>query len=42
LFFLAEYLAGQEKQYVARVLNASGGDKVRAARALGIDPARIE
>jgi DNA-binding NtrC family response regulator len=39
---LAEYLAGQEKQYIARVLNASGGDKVRAARALGIDPTKME
>lgn len=39
---LADYLAGQEKLYIARVLNASGGDKVRAARALGIDPARLD
>ncbi|MES1168734.1 MAG: sigma 54-interacting transcriptional regulator, partial [Oleiharenicola lentus] len=38
---LADYLAGQEKQYVARVLHASGGDKVRAAKALGIDPTRL-
>lgn len=39
---LADYLAGQEKLYIARVLNASGGDKVRAARALGIDPSRLD
>jgi two-component system response regulator HydG len=38
---LADYLAGQEKQYVARVLHASGGDKVKAAKALGIDPTRL-
>jgi two-component system response regulator HydG len=38
---LADYLAGQEKQYIARVLNASGGDKARAARTLGIDPSRL-
>jgi two-component system, NtrC family, response regulator HydG len=39
---LADYLAGQEKQYVARVLHACQGDKVRAARALGVDPTRFE
>jgi two-component system, NtrC family, response regulator HydG len=39
---LAEYLAGQEKQYVSRVLNACQGDKARAAKALGIDPARLD
>lgn len=38
---LAAYLAGQEKQYIARVLHASGGDKVKAARTLGIDPTRL-
>jgi len=38
---LADYLAGQEKQYMARVLHASDGDKARAAKALGIDPARL-
>jgi two-component system response regulator HydG len=38
---LADYLAGQEKQYIARVLNASGGDKVRAAKTLGIDPTKL-
>jgi|CXWL01.1.fsa_nt_gi DNA-binding NtrC family response regulator len=38
---LADYLAGQEKQYVARVLNACQGDKARAAAALGIDVSRL-
>ena len=38
---LADYLAGQEKQYVARVLHASQGDKSRAAKALGIDVSRV-
>jgi len=39
---LADYLSGQERQYIARVLNASAGDKARAAKALGIDPARLD
>ena len=39
---LADYLAGQEKQYIARVLNASAGDKARAAKILGIDPKRCD
>ena len=38
---LADYLAGQEQQYIARVLHASGGDKVRAAKALDIDPTQL-
>ena len=38
---LAEYLAGQEKQYVARVLHACQGDRARAAQVLGVDPARL-
>jgi DNA-binding NtrC family response regulator len=38
---LADYLAGQEKQYVARVLHACGGDKAKAAQALGIDPTKL-
>lgn len=38
---LADYLAGQEKQYIARVLNACQGDKARAAAALKIDPSRL-
>ena len=38
---VADYLAGQEKQYIARVLNACQGDKARAAAALGIDVSRF-
>jgi len=38
---LADYLAGQEKQYIARVLHAAGGDKAKAAKALGVDMDRI-
>jgi transcriptional regulator with PAS, ATPase and Fis domain len=38
---LAEYLSGQEKQYIARVLNACQGDKNRAAKTLGIDLSRL-
>ncbi|MBI2815062.1 MAG: sigma-54-dependent Fis family transcriptional regulator [Opitutae bacterium] len=38
---LADYLAGQEKQYIARVLHACQGDKARAAAALGIDRSRL-
>ena len=38
---MADYLAGQEKQYIARVLNACQGDKARAAAALGIDVSRF-
>ena len=38
---LADYLAGQEKQYIARVLHACKGDKARAAKTLGIDASRI-
>jgi len=38
---LADYLAGQEKEYVARVLNACQGDKAKAAKTLGIDVARL-
>ena len=38
---LADYLAGQEKQYIARVLHASGGDKAKAAKVLGIDAGRL-
>jgi two-component system response regulator HydG len=39
---LADYLSSQEKLYIARVLNACQGDKARAARILGVDPARLE
>ncbi len=38
---LATYLAGQEKQYLARVLHACHGDKAAAARVLGVDEARL-
>lgn len=38
---LADYLAGQEKQYVARVLHACGGDKAKAAKVLGIEPTKL-
>ncbi|MDP2137255.1 MAG: helix-turn-helix domain-containing protein [Candidatus Didemnitutus sp.] len=38
---LSDYLAGQEKKYLARVLHACGGDKAKAAQALGIDPAKL-
>jgi two-component system response regulator HydG len=38
---LAEYLAGQEKQYIARVLHASQGDKDRAATTLGVEIGRL-
>ena len=36
---LAEYLAGQEKQYRDMVLHACHGDKVAAAKVLGVDVA---
>ncbi len=39
---LAEYLAGQEKQYLARVLHACQGDKARAALALDIEADRLD
>ena len=39
---LTDYLAGQEKQYIARVMNASAGDKTKAANTLGIDPTRLD
>jgi DNA-binding NtrC family response regulator len=38
---LADYLGGQEKQYIARVLHACQGDKARAAKTLGIDASRL-
>ncbi len=39
---LSNYLAGQEKQYIARVLIASAGNKAKAAKALGIDLKRLD
>jgi DNA-binding NtrC family response regulator len=38
---LAEFTAGQEKQYMDRVLHACRGDKAAAAKVLGIDAARL-
>ncbi len=38
---LADYLSGQEKQYIARVLHACGDDRTAAAQALGIDPSKL-
>ncbi len=38
---LAEYLAGQEKQYIDMVLHASRNDKAAAAKVLGIDISRL-
>ncbi|HVU33892.1 MAG TPA: response regulator [Opitutaceae bacterium] len=38
---LAEYLAGQEKQYVDLVVHACRGDKAAAAKVLGIDVAKL-
>ena len=38
---LAQYLAGQEKQYLERVLHSCKGDKAAAAKALGIDVSRL-
>ena len=38
---LAEYLAGQEKQYIDMVLRASRGDKAAAAKVLGVDVGKL-
>jgi two-component system response regulator HydG len=38
---LAEYLEGQEKQYIDRVVHACRGDKAVAAKVLGIDAAKL-
>src|SRR4051812_10315254 len=38
---LADYLAAQEKDYLARALQVCGGDKARAAKALGIEASRF-
>jgi DNA-binding NtrC family response regulator len=38
---LAEFISGQEKQYMDRVLHACRGDKAAAAKVLGIDPAKL-
>jgi two-component system response regulator HydG len=38
---LADYLTGQQRQYLDRVLRACHGDKVRAALILGVDVAKL-
>jgi DNA-binding NtrC family response regulator len=38
---LAEFTAGQEKQYMDRVLHACHGDKAVAAKVLGVDLSRL-
>jgi DNA-binding protein Fis len=38
---LAEYLAGQEKQYCEMVIHACRGDKAAAAKVLGVDAAKL-
>jgi two-component system, NtrC family, response regulator HydG len=38
---LAEFTAGQERQYMDRVLHACRGDKAVAAKVLGVDAARL-
>jgi len=38
---LTEFTAGQERQYMDRVLHASHGDKAVAAKVLGIDASRL-
>ncbi len=38
---LAEFLTGQEKQYIDMVLHACRGDKTAAAKVLGVDFARL-
>jgi len=39
---LADYLAGQQKQYVDMVVHACSDDKAKAAKVLGIDAAKIK
>ena len=38
---MQEYLAGQEKHYIAMVLHASGNNKAAAAKVLGIDVSKL-
>ena len=38
---VAEYLAGQEKQYIDHVLHSSRDDKAAAAKVLGVDMGRL-
>jgi DNA-binding NtrC family response regulator len=39
---LADYLAGQQKQYIDMVVHACGDDKAKAAKVLGIEAAKIK
>ncbi|MFT3783760.1 MAG: sigma 54-interacting transcriptional regulator [Nibricoccus sp.] len=39
---LADYLAGQQKQYIDMVVRACGDDKAKAAKVLGIEAAKIK
>jgi two-component system, NtrC family, response regulator HydG len=39
---LADYLAGQQKQYVDMVVHACADDKAKAAKVLGIDVSKIK
>jgi two-component system, NtrC family, response regulator HydG len=39
---LAEYLNGQQKQYIDMVLHACGDDKAKAAKVLGIEASKIK
>jgi DNA-binding NtrC family response regulator len=39
---LAEYLSGQQKQYLDMVLHVCQGDKARAAKVLGVDVAKLD
>jgi transcriptional regulator with PAS, ATPase and Fis domain len=38
---LADYLEGQERQYVDRVLHACRGDKAAAGKVLGVDASKL-
>jgi two-component system, NtrC family, response regulator HydG len=38
---LADYLAGQERQYIEMVLNSCRGDKITAAKILGVDMGKL-
>jgi DNA-binding NtrC family response regulator len=39
---LAEYLSGQEKQYIDHVLSTCKGDKAAAAKVLGVDASKLK
>ena len=38
---LADYLAGQQKQYIDMVVHACRGDKAAAAKVLGVDVTQL-